>query len=46
MPVEPTRLPVGSHAPDFTLSSPGHGDISLADYRGSKVLLVFLRGFG
>jgi len=46
MPIEATRVPVGSHAPEFRLSSPRHGDISLADFRGREILLVFLRGFG
>jgi peroxiredoxin len=46
MPV-PERVPVDSEAPDFTLASPGHGGVRLADYRGrDQVLLVFIRAFG
>jgi peroxiredoxin len=42
-----TSVPVGAEAPDFTLASPGHGTITLSDYRErTSVLLVFLRGFG
>ncbi|MCH7801006.1 MAG: redoxin domain-containing protein [Chloroflexi bacterium] len=39
------RVPVGSTAPDFTLSDAMGGDISLSDYQGKRcVVLVFLRG--
>jgi len=47
MPALASRLPVGSEAIDFTLSSASSSEISLRDYRGvSNILLVFLRGFG
>src|SRR5207249_10888696 len=34
-------LKVGKRAPDFTLPSVAHGDLSLHDFAGRKVLLVF-----
>ena len=34
-------LSVGDKAPDFTLPSDGSADISLASYRGKKVVLYF-----
>ena len=45
MPVLSRRVPVGSVAPDFTLSPAMGADISLSDYREKRcVVLVFLRG--
>ena len=32
---------VGDPAPDFTLPSTQHGDVSLANFRGKKVVLAF-----
>jgi len=40
------RLDVGGVAPDFRLSSVNMGEVSLGDYRGRRVLLVFGRYFG
>jgi peroxiredoxin Q/BCP len=37
----PTRLAEGAKAPDFTLPGDGGVDISLADYRGRKLVLFF-----
>ncbi len=42
-----TRPPaVGWPAPDFTLPSAAGDAVSLADFRGRPVLLVFLRWLG
>ncbi|KAB3520982.1 thioredoxin-dependent thiol peroxidase [Corynebacterium sp. zg254] len=38
---QPTRLEVGDAAPDFTLTSDQGTDVSLADYRGKKVIVYF-----
>jgi hypothetical protein len=47
VPARTTLVPVGAAAPDFSLTSPGRGTISLADYRDhDQVLLVFMRAFG
>ncbi len=45
MPVESETVPVGSQAPDFTLTSIDGQEVKLSDYRGRNVVLVFLRGF-
>jgi peroxiredoxin len=45
MPVQSDTVPVGSQAPDFTLTSIQGEEVRLSDYRGRKVVLVFLRGF-
>ena len=45
MPVPSETVPAGSQAPDFTLTSTRGEDVSLSDYRGRNVVLVFLRGF-
>lgn len=45
MPVSSETVPVGSPAPDFTLTSIQGEDVSLSGYRGRSVVLVFLRGF-
>ena len=43
----PAAALVGAQAPEFTLKAANDGrDISLSDYRGRPVVLVFLRGFG
>jgi len=36
-----SALTVGAQAPDFTLSCAGGGEISLADFRGRKLVLYF-----
>jgi peroxiredoxin len=36
-----TALPAGAPAPDFTLSSSMHTQVSLSDYRGKPVILAF-----
>jgi cytochrome oxidase Cu insertion factor (SCO1/SenC/PrrC family) len=42
-----SSLKVGDEAPDFTLPSAGGEEVSLADYRGEKaVLLYFSMGPG
>ena len=45
MPVPSETVPAGSQAPVFTLTSTQGEDVSLSDYRGRNVVLVFLRGF-
>ena len=46
IPDEPTALRLGERAPDFALSDAAGRPVSLADYRGTKaVLLVFYRGY-
>lgn len=37
-------IPVGEHAPDFTLRNQDGEKVSLSDYRGRKVMLVFYPG--
>lgn len=39
--VEQKELKVGDPAPGFTLKSIGLKEVSLADYRGKKVVLLF-----
>jgi peroxiredoxin len=46
MPVPSETVPVGSQAPNFTLTSTQGEEVSLSGYRGRNVVLVFLRGFG
>jgi thioredoxin-dependent peroxiredoxin len=38
-----SELEVGSPAPDFKLPSNIGGEIALADYRGKKIVLFFVR---
>lgn len=45
MPVSSETVPVGAAAPEFTLTASDGRKISLSDYRGRPVVLVFLRGF-
>jgi hypothetical protein len=45
MPVPSETAPVGAPAPDFALTSIEEDEVKLSDYRGRKVVLVFLRGF-
>ncbi len=45
MPVSSETVPVGSPAPDFTLTAIDGQEVRLSDYRGRKVVLIFLRGF-
>jgi len=40
------KLKPGDQAPPFSLESVNHGDVSLEDYRGRRMLLVFGRYFG
>jgi cytochrome oxidase Cu insertion factor (SCO1/SenC/PrrC family) len=45
VPTDLDRVKVGQPAPDFTLEDSDGKNISLADYRGKKnVVLVFYRG--
>ena len=46
MPVSSETVPVGSPAPDFTLTSIQGEQVKLSEYRGRNVVLIFLRGFG
>lgn len=47
MPVDSETVPVGAQAPEFMLQAANDGrDVSLSDYLGRPVVLVFLRGFG
>ncbi len=39
-------IEVGEAAPNFSLPAAGGGEVSLADYRGSPVLLYFSMGPG
>ena len=39
--VEQKELKVGDAAPDFTLKSIGLKEVSLQDYRGKNVVLLF-----
>lgn len=39
--VEPKELKVGDPAPDFTLKGIGLKEVSLRDYRGKNVVLLF-----
>jgi AhpC/TSA family len=43
--IDSSTVPVGSVAPDFSLPDESGQMRSLADFRGHKVVLVFLRGF-
>ncbi len=45
MPVPSETVPVGSQAPDFSLTSIQGEQVRLSDFRGRNVVLVFLRGF-
>jgi peroxiredoxin len=45
MPVDSETVPVGSQAPDFTLTSIQGEQVRLSGLRGRSVVLVFLRGF-
>lgn len=38
---EPARLAAGDRAPDFTLPDPDGTPVSLADYRGRRVIVYF-----
>ncbi len=40
------KIKVGDDAPDFNLESVNSGKVSLSDFRGRKVVLVFGRYFG
>ena len=43
--VDSSTVSVGSLAPDFTLPDDSGQQYSLSDFRGRRVVLVFLRGF-
>jgi peroxiredoxin len=45
MPVDSETVPVGSEAPDFTLTAIDGREITLSQLRGKPTVLVFLRGF-
>ena len=45
MPLDSQVVPVGSEAPDFTLTAIDGSKVTLAGLRGKPVVLVFLRGF-
>jgi peroxiredoxin len=39
--METQTVSVGDPAPDFTVPSTGHGDVSLSGLRGKKVVIAF-----
>ena len=39
------EVEVGSTAPDFKLPANTGGEVSLSDYRGTKVVLFFVREY-
>ena len=39
--MQPAAVNVGDPAPEFTLPSAAHGEVSLAGLRGKKVLIAF-----
>jgi peroxiredoxin len=43
--IDSSTVPVGSIAPDFSLPDESGRPTSLGDFRGRRVVLVFLRGF-
>ena len=43
--VDSSTVSVGSLAPDFTLPDESGQQYSLSDFRGRRVVVVFLRGF-
>ena len=43
---DPAALRAGDPAPDISLDAVGGGRVSLRDFRGRPVLLVFLRHLG
>jgi peroxiredoxin len=45
MPVESATVPIGSAAPEFTLTAINGHELTLSGLRGKPVVLVFLRGF-
>ena len=45
MPLDSHVVPVGSEAPDFTLTAIDGSEVTLSGLRGKPVVLVFLRGF-
>lgn len=46
MALSPSALRAGDRAPDFTLEAVGGGHVSLRDFAGRPVLLIFLRHLG
>lgn len=45
MPLDSEAVPVGSEAPDFSLTAIDGSEVTLSGLRGKTVVLVFLRGF-
>ena len=45
MPVDSESVPLGAHAPDFTLTGVDGHEVTLSKLRGKPVVIVFLRGF-
>ena len=45
MPLDSHVVPIGSEAPDFTLTAIDGSEVTLSGLRGKPVVLVFLRGF-
>jgi cytochrome oxidase Cu insertion factor (SCO1/SenC/PrrC family) len=43
-PADLNRVQVGQPAPNFTLEAADGHKVSLSDYRGKRVVLVFYRG--
>ena len=45
MPLDSNVVPVGTEAPDFTLTAIDGSEVTLSGLRGKPVVIVFLRGF-
>jgi peroxiredoxin len=45
MPLDSEVIPVGSEAPDFSLTAIDGSEVTLSGLRGNPVVLLFLRGF-
>jgi len=41
---KPVTVEIGKEAPDFTLKGEKNQSVSLSDYKGKNVILIFSRG--